>query len=166
MSAESLPTSDPFAADIPAVICPICGETYQRQQELDSHRERHRPVVKRTPQSIRCPKGCNRWLPPKDGDTESHITLCDGGAPIPDDSEARRREWYCREHNFGTDGPKPWGLHKKEFHNGEDPVPKPVKRNVSHAVDLLKQEKMRLLKEVERVDAAIKILTPDPESQA
>lgn len=88
-----------------------------------------------------------------------------------------KRNWYCAEHKYGTDGPKPWGLHKKEHHNGMDPC-KPAKKMpeepvgedaVDKAIGLLEGERERLVVELEaeklrtqeeimRLDAALKIL--------
>lgn len=84
-----------------------------------------------------------------------------------------KRKWYCAEHNFGTDGPKPWGWHKQEYHGGQDPH-KPAKKlpeepvgedAVNQAITLIEGERERLMmeiakiqQEVQRMDAAIKIL--------
>jgi hypothetical protein len=88
-----------------------------------------------------------------------------------------KRKWYCAEHNFGTDGPKPWGWHKKEYHGGQDPgrpvkklVEEPVgKEAVDKAVDLIKTEHARLVaerakmgEEIERLEAALKVLDRKP----
>lgn len=86
------------------------------------------------------------------------------------------KKWVCEEHGFGTDGPKHWGIHVKEHHDGVDPR-KPVKKlskpigavAVSKAVGLLRDEKerlehsiSRLKQDVERMASAIKILeTPE-----
>lgn len=127
MNAESIP-GDPGAAleaDVPTLRCPSCGESFQRQEDLDRHRERHRPVMEKAEGTVQCPKGCGRWLAPNHPDTLSHIALCDGLEPIP---MAKRGRWTCEEHGFTTNGPKPWGLHKKEFHKVEAAAVKAPKK--------------------------------------
>jgi hypothetical protein len=91
-----------------------------------------------------------------------------------------KAKWFCAEHNFGTNGPKPWGWHKKEYHGGQDPLkPRPKrpeepvgKEAVEKAVELLKGEReklsidsARIQREIERLDAAIKVLEAKAEKE-
>lgn len=170
MEAESIP-ADPgsaLEAELPTLKCPTCtdSEKFYRQEDLNRHRERHRPLVERTPESVKCPKKCGRWLVPSMDDTTSHIALCDGLKPLVDKTRAQKKPWFCDEHGYETSGPKAWGMHKKEFHGGEDPRPIKVVGNVEQAVDLLKKKRSALMQEIERIDSAIKILAPDPGIEA
>lgn len=160
---------DPFVADIPAVHCPHCGEKYLRPEDLEVHRERHRPVAKRVAGSANCPKGCRRWLMPDTPESHAHLALCDGSPPIDGLSKAMKNRWFCEEHKFGTNGPKMWGLHKKEHHDGKDPMagvkrirnimPVPDNKDgIQQAIAVLTAEKQRLLAEAERMDAGIRAL--------
>lgn len=157
---------DPFYADIPAVHCPNCGERYLRPEDLEVHRERHRPVSPRVTGSANCPKGCRRWLVPDTAETQTHLALCDGSSPLNGLSRAMDKRWFCKEHGFGTDGPKHWGIHLKEHHGGQDPT-KPARKKpedpndkvgVERAVQVLREERKRLAQDLERVDSALKIL--------
>jgi hypothetical protein len=164
---------DPFFADIPAVHCPNCGERFLRPEDLEVHRERHRPIPSKLKGSSRCPKGCGRCLVPDAAETQTHLVLCDGSPPLNGIPYAMKRKWYCAEHNFGTDGPKPWGWHKQEYHGGQDPH-KPAKKMpeepvgeeaVNKAIGLLEAERERLVvenaktqTEIQRLDAALKVL--------
>lgn len=160
---------DPFFEDIPGVHCPKCGEKYLRPEDLEVHRERHRPVHKRMTGSANCPKGCKRWLVPDTPEARVHVALCDGSTPLDGLSKAMNMRWFCEEHGFGTNGPKPWGIHVKEHHSGADPLagqkrvrnimPLPVDKDaVQHAIDMLEAEKKRLLSEAARMEAGIKAL--------
>lgn len=165
---------DPFYVDIPCVHCPNCGERYLRPEDLEVHRERHRPISIRVTGSVNCPKGCRRWLVPETAETQTHLALCDGSPPLNGMRYAMKRKWFCSQHNFGTDGPKPWGWHKKEYHNGLDPndprkkkrLEEPVgKEAVDKAVALIETERARLVaerskidEEVQRLEAALKVL--------
>jgi hypothetical protein len=161
---------DPFYVDIPCVHCPNCGERYLRPEDLEVHRERHRPVLTRGLGAAYCPKGCRRWLVPDTADTQAHLALCDGAPPLNGHPMAIDKKWVCQEHNFGTDGPKVWGIHVMEHHAGVDPrppkEPPPVgPAAVIKSIALLRSEKervkveiARLGQDVERVDSAIKIL--------
>lgn len=163
---------DPFLVDIPAVHCPNCGEKYLRREDLEVHRERHRPISPRMAGSVTCPKGCKRWLVPDTPETQIHLALCDGSLPIDGRSDYMDKKWFCPEHQFGTDGPRAWGVHKRDHHNGQDPVrvDKRLKEPegpeaVRAAIKLLKSERGRLAKErvrverdLSRVESAIKCL--------
>lgn len=163
---------DPFHADIPAVHCPNCGEKYLRPEDLEVHRERHRPVLPRKLGSVACPKGCKRWLVPDTAETQIHLALCDGAPPLDGLSNAMNKKWFCPEHGFGTDGPRAWGVHKRDHHDGQDPVrvdkrlKEPEgKEAVVAALKLLRTERVRLRKEkarvnadLERVESALKCL--------
>lgn len=162
--------SDPFFADIPVVHCPHCGERYLRPEDLEVHRERHRPVPKRVTGSANCPKGCKRWLLPDTPEAHAHLSLCDGSLPIDGLPKAMKKRWFCEEHSYGTNGPKTWGLHKKEHHGGKDPLegvkrirnimPVPTSADgIEQAIAIMTAEKKRLLAEAERMDAGIKALS-------
>jgi hypothetical protein len=81
------------------------------------------------------------------------------------------KRWACKEHGFGTDGPKQWGLHVKEHHAGIDPLKPEVKRpekkrpeepkdkaGVDLAVAVLRGERMKLAQDLDRLDSALRIL--------
>ncbi len=158
--------TDAFTTDIPCTYCPHCGERFLRAEDLEVHRERHRPISPRVTGSVNCPKGCMRWLVPDAAETQTHLALCDGSPPLDGLRLAMKKRWFCPEHGFGTNGPRSWGKHKAEHHGGKDPVRFEKSRlaepegeeAVEHALKLIKMERNRLGLEIERLDAAIKIL--------
>jgi len=155
-----------FFTDIPSVYCPHCAERFLRAEDLEVHRERHRPVPPRVTGSRNCPKGCMRWLVPGTAETQAHLALCDGSPPLNGLRCAMKTRWFCHEHGYGTNGPRGWGKHKADYHGGRDPVrleKNPLKamesdEAVDHAIELIRAEKGRLGLEIGRLDAAIKIL--------
>lgn len=153
------PDRDILATDVPTAHCPTCGETFLRPEDLPVHVERHRPVPKgEIENGVRCPRGCGRWLDPEDPEKHVHEALCDGSPPLKHTKGAYK--WWCPEHRFGTDGPKVWGWHKKEHHEGKDPA-KDKDACVSgdvvdKAISILRAEKSRLEKDLRRVDAALR----------
>jgi hypothetical protein len=81
--------------DVPKVyFCPECVEQFETPQELGPHLERHydpvpvgqprktRGVSRRSPRY--CPQGCGRLFSKNvdQYDFKSHVTMCDGQAPI------------------------------------------------------------------------------------
>lgn len=169
MSAEDSMTeteADPFLVRLQTVGCPRCADRFQRPVDLEVHLERHQPVrvttVKERADLAHCPKGCGRWIDAGRPFGAAHATLCDGSPPITRSSKMAYR-WWCEEHQFGTDGPKPWGWHKKEHHAGETPActDKNGPDVVGSVLGLLRQEKARLDRETARINAAIKALEVD-----
>lgn len=164
---------DPFYVDIPCVHCPYCGERYQRAEDLEVHRERHQPIPSKEKGSSRCLKGCGRCLMPDTAAAQAHLALCDGSPPLNGIFRAMGKKWFCQAHGYGTDGPKMWGIHVKEHHEGVDPR-KPFRKQlrepkepeaVAHAVELLRAEQHKMRQEIlvkgqdiERLESAIKIL--------
>jgi hypothetical protein len=83
-----------------------------------------------------------------------------------------KKKWFCPEHQFGTNGPRGWGAHKLEHHNGQDPIAtvkglkEPEGREaIGQAVSLLRKERYRmriqstkLTSDLERLESAIRIL--------
>lgn len=146
------PAGDILAGTIRSSSCPKCGDTFQRVEDRDIHLERHRAALQLSKEEregmVHCPKGCGRWLVPGDADTEAHATLCDGSKPILEKRQKVAYRWWCEAHGYGTDGPKAWGHHKKEHHDGDEPLQKPKelrrKEGVVEILRLLRAEAVRI----------------------
>ena len=150
MSTEdvaAIPEGDVLGGTLRSSTCPKCGQTFQRSEDRDVHLERHRAAPQLAKEErdgmVHCPKGCGRWMTPGDSDTEIHVNLCDGSKPILGEREKTAYRWWCEAHGFGTNGPKPWGQHKKEHHEGKEPVQKP--KNVKPKAEAI-AEVMKLLR--------------------
>lgn len=167
---------NPFTESLPTVGCARCGEKFQRPVDLEVHTERHKPAPSLTKKEreglLHCPKGCGRWVTPGSPDSEAHAALCDGSPPITSKPKKAAYRWWCEKHEFGTNGPRPWGEHNKEHHGRKQPKegshPELQKKEdvmVPEVLRLLKCEVVRLETERSKVDmemarvkAAIKVL--------
>lgn len=184
MSGDMLPETaeaDPFDQSLRSIPCPRCGETFMREEDLHVHLERHRPSPELSKEDregkVHCPKGCGRWVVESDPDLAAHIELCDGSPPITAKVTKSAYRWWCEEHGFGTNGPKPWGVHKREHHEGKQPAahvekkPKEevmaqVKRLLHGELSRLEVEKGKISAEMIRIQAAIKNLDSKSEVPA
>lgn len=164
--------ADPFTPSLESIPCKRCGEEYMREHDLQVHEERHRPAPDLSKEEkegkVHCPKGCNRWVVLDDPDWVAHVELCDGAPPIILKTQKTAYRWWCEEHSFGTNGPKPWGFHKKEHHDGKEPPEKPekkkeeamaqVRRLLRGELSRLEIEERKMLSEKNRIMAALKCL--------
>lgn len=150
MSAEgdvATHVGDVLGGTLRSSACPKCGETFQRPEDRDVHLERHRAAPQLSKEErvgkVHCAKGCGRWMTTGDPDTEIHVNLCDGSKPILGEREKTVYRWWCEAHGFGTNGPKAWGQHKREHHEGKEPAEKP--KNVKPKAEAV-AEVMKLLR--------------------
>jgi hypothetical protein len=151
-----------------------------RPEDRDVHLERHKPATDLPKEEregkVHCPKGCGRWVDTGTPDGQTHATLCDGSEPISAIKNSAAYRWWCEEHQFGTNGPMPWGVHKKEHHRGKEPVGKPPQEKRRHHQATVVPEVLKLLRgelqrlqveqtriegEAGRISAAIRALEAD-----
>lgn len=185
MSLSDSTEVDPFAPRLKSSACAKCGEKFMRPEDRNVHQERHRPAPDLPKEErvgkVHCPKGCGRWMEPESADSHAHIALCDGAEPIsPDRTNPSAYRWWCEEHQFGTNGPRPWGDHKKEHHGGGEPVGKisqevrkkkqenvipEVVKTLRGELGRLGIERVKIEMEETRICAAIKALESDLRTQ-